>query len=708
MVKGYNQISVTCTSPAKGDASVRVYWSGEGFAWEPLPPDLLFSRKDDANLASASSIREGRLLFATRGCAHCHKLSGKLELDQCVMPEMHQQAPSLDGVGKRLKQDFLAQWIADPLSLRPQAMMPHIFAGPGAPQEAADVAAYLATLTNDESLVPTKSDDELVEKGNKLFLTLGCVTCHRLEAPTEKDEFDRISLHYVSAKFQPGALEAFLRSPQQHYPWIRMPDFKLTTQEIAGLAAYLGSESKGKIDAPLKGDSSRGNKLFQSAGCMQCHTTNANEKLPARSVAFPAIPVKGCLAEDAGARGKAPDFGLSETERRSLRSFLATDLKSLLQETPAEFAQRQMKLLQCNACHTRDGVPGRWYGILTDEGGGGQPEYLPHLTWTGQKLHPEWTEKQVAGTQDHRVRPWIKARMPAFPARAALIAAGLSHEHGYALQEDPRPALGSPSWRPSAPSSCPRSAVLTVSSAMLSVTTKPWRPSRPKALTCETQPSDCATNSSLALDARPDSRRPDHAMTPVYHGRQDHGHHGRARWRRPPAIRRYLAVHPDVASKEMIQKVSICSQSIAQQHYGHQQDEAIVEAVGHHAGHDRSAPLARYDKSQCQSHEHRHSQQALRMNDRKNKAGNGGANHDACDGIHPARRFAQVTVEHPAKHCFLDNGRHDAGQEKDLKAQRPITAGQRHDDGMVRRHGRTQVLRARPTAVELLLQPCRC
>jgi hypothetical protein len=99
-----------------------------------------------------------------------------------------------------------------------------------------------------------------------------------------------------------------------------------------------------------------------------------------------------------------------------------------------------MKLLQCTACHTRDGVVGRWYGILTEEGTGVQPEYLPHLTWTGQKLHPEWTEKQVAGTQDHRARPWIKARMPAFPARAAMIAQGLSFEHGYALNEDPHPA----------------------------------------------------------------------------------------------------------------------------------------------------------------------------------------------------------------------------------------------------------------------------
>ena len=82
----------------------------------------------------------------------------------------------------------------------------------------------------------------------------------------------------------------------------------------------------------------------------------------------------------------------------------------------------------------------RWYTVLTEEGSGVQPEYLPHLTWTGEKLHPEWIEKLLAGTHDHRARPWLKVRMPAFPKRAAMIATGLSFEHGFAPKEDPRPA----------------------------------------------------------------------------------------------------------------------------------------------------------------------------------------------------------------------------------------------------------------------------
>ncbi len=439
LVKGYNKIDVVFVSPDKGDATVRVYWTGEGFTWEPLPPDALFSRGDDADLVSASAVREVRLLFATHGCARCHQAPDRADLAKSPMPEMQQQAPSLENLGRRLKPEFVAKWIADPRSLRPEATMPKALHGPGVGQQAADLADWLATLGKDAPL-EAKDDPALAGKGEKLFFQLGCVTCHHLQDPKQKDNYDRLSLYYVGAKFQPGALHAFLKSPHQHYPWTRMPDFKLTDKEAPALTAYLLAEAKGKVEAPMnQGDAARGAKLFQDAGCVQCHATRSGDKTPAAAVAFPKIPVKGCLADDPTARGKAPDFAFAAPQQRALRTFLATDLSSLGREVPAEFSRRQVKLLQCNACHNRDGTPSRWYSVLTEEGTGVQPEYLPHMTWTGEKLHPEWIEKLLAGTHDHRARPWLKARMPAFPKRAGMIPAGLSHEHGFAPDEDPRP-----------------------------------------------------------------------------------------------------------------------------------------------------------------------------------------------------------------------------------------------------------------------------
>jgi cytochrome c1 len=54
----------------------------------------------------------------------------------------------------------------------------------------------------------------------------------------------------------------------------------------------------------------------------------------------------------------------------------------------------------------------------------------PLLTWAGEKLKPEWMQALFAGELSDRARPWLAARMPAFPARAGALAAGLAAEHG--------------------------------------------------------------------------------------------------------------------------------------------------------------------------------------------------------------------------------------------------------------------------------------
>ncbi len=134
---------------------------------------------------------------------------------------------------------------------------------------------------------------------------------------------------------------------------------------------------------------------------------------------------------------QSPDFGLKPEQRKALQTFLKSDGPSLRRETPAEFSLRQVKELQCQSCHRRDGQTPRWNQILEDEGL--MPEFLPSLTWAGEKLKPAWTTKLLAAQQDHRARPWLKARMPGFPARAEHLALGLSHEHGFRADEDDAP-----------------------------------------------------------------------------------------------------------------------------------------------------------------------------------------------------------------------------------------------------------------------------
>ncbi len=147
-----------------------------------------------------------------------------------------------------------------------------------------------------------------------------------------------------------------------------------------------------------------------------------------------------CLAADPTAGGVAPAFGLTDDDRESLRAFLQRGAANLLNDTPAEVSQRLVSELRCAACHSRDGCATCAAQILDLEGTQGlPPEALPALTWTGEKLESQWTARLLAGRLAYRSRPWLKARMPAFPAQAAWIAGGLAAEHGV-MPGEGRPA----------------------------------------------------------------------------------------------------------------------------------------------------------------------------------------------------------------------------------------------------------------------------
>lgn len=443
LVKGYNRVQIVTTVSHRQENRLRVRWSGSDFAEEPLPADALFTRGDEPLVVQTAELRYGRELFATRGCTKCHALtSSQTRPGEDAMPELAWQAPSLEGVGSRLNEAWLRKWILEPKSLRPSATMPKVLRGSEAEQAqaAADIAAYLSSLEG-QSLDAPQHNDEQIAEGVKLFENLGCVACHSTKPLDEEDPFARLSLHYVSAKFAPGQLLAFLKSPHKHYAFSRMPDFKLSDEEAQAISALLSTRAKGEVmlphDAP-QGDATRGKALFGSAGCAACHSDASGREAPKSAPVSLKQPSAGCLKDEAS---RAPNFALGDDERAALAVFVKHDLaqptSSLLQDTAAEFSLRQVKSLNCVACHRRDGANSVLMSVLEEEGEQGlTPEVLPLLTWTGEKLKPAWTEKLLAGHHDVRARPWLRARMPAFPARAKGLAVGLSHEHGFAAEEN--------------------------------------------------------------------------------------------------------------------------------------------------------------------------------------------------------------------------------------------------------------------------------
>ncbi len=410
--KGMNPLRLSYQSRSGSDARLQVEWASPDFLFEPVGRSHLHHESEPA-LVQAQSRREGRVLFGEFRCDACHSDSeGGLRYE----------APSLAGIGARRSVAWLTDWIRDPSELRSQARMPKLFHGGASAADASAVAAFLVSEANRdggtdkrESYQPLPGDSQV---GNELFTTLNCAGCHVLkEGEAEADAGERISLSRVASKFSLANLVTFLLEPRAHYAAIRMPDFGLSEQEAADLAQFLvGADAAPAEKVPVAGSEvlARGAALVKSLQCSACHAG-----LPEAVMAKAAkqVPIRnssaGCLAEEEARAESVPHFQFTAQQRAALRSFVSTGRESLERIVPWEEAVVWRDALRCNACH-------------------GELEGIPPASILGAKLKPEWMTQLLHGAVFDKPRPWLAARMPAYPAYANTMAVGLSQLHGFA------------------------------------------------------------------------------------------------------------------------------------------------------------------------------------------------------------------------------------------------------------------------------------
>ena len=352
-------------------------------------------------------METGREIYLEHRCQRCHVSEGT------GIPELAMAGPDFAAIGDRRHSSWMAEWILDPKSQRSSARMPKLLHGETAPAEAAAMAAYLSTLKG-----PAKPAKEFpkadFEAAEELAGQLNCVGCHTL--PGTAGVEGKLSLDHINRKFPAGELVDFLRVPDRHYAWTRMPKFGITAEEAWNLSQWLRDKAQAYAE-PKRDDNTvgiaHGKKLVATRGCINCHNHKSENEFTAPDLSSLTVDkwMGGCLAEKDD--GKTPHFGFAPDQRTALRAFAATDLESLHRHDPAEFSRRQMRVLNCNVCH-------------------GELEGFPKLDTIGLKLKPEWMQLLFEGSLKQRPRPWLPHRMPAFPARAKVLAQGLAMSHGYA------------------------------------------------------------------------------------------------------------------------------------------------------------------------------------------------------------------------------------------------------------------------------------
>ena len=162
--------------------------------------------------------------------------------------------PSLRDVAGRLDALFLENWLRDPPGLRPDTRMPRFYGldnyldGKSLDDakrfEAVEVYAvteYL--LAASQPVEPLDSPPEVTEppsaeRGMRLFLTQGCVACHKHDDFPKAQSIQGPNLSNLGAKLDTEIgrswLASWIRDPARHFPRTLMPNTLLEPIPLAG------------------------------------------------------------------------------------------------------------------------------------------------------------------------------------------------------------------------------------------------------------------------------------------------------------------------------------------------------------------------------------------------------------------------------------------------------------------------------------------
>ncbi len=403
LAKGAHAIFASYRSPASGESRVRLMWSGAQFRTEPVPASA-FRFIPGAEMEAWSKVRAGREVFTAAMCVKCHlPRAGGMPRD--ATPELAEMAPDFANLGQRLDRAWLERWIA-----APQGRCPTIADTP-----VVDVVAYLSEQT-DATWTPA------AVPGEAATIAAGAALVEKLNLGFWVEPLTKARKH------TDGGLVEFLAAPAKHHADTLFPDVRLSAAEAAQIAAYVRSKQPAARAAQgATGDAAKG-AAFVAANCAACHGGKSTPEATLTSLDQLVVrtdwAVKGCVAEN---RGRAPDLHLTRDEVARLIAFRNGDrdvgASSLQRVAPTEYAERQMKRLNCTQCHA----------------GGGENK-IPDIAFAGEKLERAWLGDLLAGKHANRIRPWMEARMPAFASRAENLSRGLAAKYGVSLQSE-RPAM---------------------------------------------------------------------------------------------------------------------------------------------------------------------------------------------------------------------------------------------------------------------------
>lgn len=439
---GYHPLDVTFRGNREAPR-FGLYWEGPQFELEPVSAQWLFHNPE---IEVDRRFEEGRDLVRALNCTACHELPGS---------SLRLGAPALDRtagnihpswIARRLTERWADEDVADdaPVAAGATQRMPHFGLSE---HDAKAVAAYLCATPDGDAdrrnpEKPDKPPSGDAAAGQRLFVTVGCLACHRAGEHGTDSLWGGGDLSHVAEKRPVDFFSRWLAGPGEINRDHRMPDFgdRLTTaEERAHLAAYLaglGDEPSGSDETVAKRDEpstaliERGRELARIHRCHQCHA------MPDPDLDRATVPLPDQIDWQRSCAGRfdhqrdRPDYGLTSDQVAAIHHYWSAMRACQLDRDEPIDGQWVWTSNNCRGCHARDleeGIALHLPGLAAEHADLGPllPAMTPpSLSGVGDKLHDGEIESAVRGTGPRR-RPWLSVRMPRFEQMAEGEAAAL-------------------------------------------------------------------------------------------------------------------------------------------------------------------------------------------------------------------------------------------------------------------------------------------
>jgi cytochrome c551/c552 len=202
----------------------------------------------DPYLPLATTLNEGKFLFDHRGCVGCHRYEG-----------YDREPEELQAVQQQV---FLKEQERRTKVLEAERSVQQ---GDRAADNAE--AQRLYALASDLRVQASGIDAEVVELNARVRNLL---KERKKVAPSLKE---------VRVKLRKEWLPVWLENPQEFRPGARMPRFRLEREQLESIAAFIWQSGvEGRLPSQPRGNAERGKELFETRGCMACHSIGEGDQ----------------------------------------------------------------------------------------------------------------------------------------------------------------------------------------------------------------------------------------------------------------------------------------------------------------------------------------------------------------------------------------------------------------------------------------------